>query len=104
MPCWISVYGTRNLSYLAGDPFYHRIRPDKVNGMQPPDVHAEKPLHNGILPLRRRVGYVFDEHSGPLVPSSDSFSSKSALGFRQLAPFLSRRYFEWMNYAEGLPS
>ena len=69
-----------NLSYLAGNLFNYRIRPDKVNGVQPPDVHAEKPLHNRILQLRRRVGYVFDEHSGPLVPSSDSLSSKSALG------------------------
>ena len=36
-----------------------------VNGQQPADFHAENPLRNRILPLRRRVDYVLDEHSGP---------------------------------------
>ena len=53
------------VAYLAGDPFYYRIQPDKRNGQQPPDVHAENPLRGRILPLRRRVAYVLDEHSGP---------------------------------------
>ena len=52
-------------AYPADDPSYCRIRPDKVNEVQPPDVHAKKALHNGILPLRRRVDYVHDEHPGP---------------------------------------
>ena len=56
------------VGYLADDPFYYRIRPDKVNGVQPPDVYAENAPHNGILPLRRRDYYVLDEHSGPPVP------------------------------------
>ena len=53
------------VGYLAGHPFYYRIQPDKIDGQQGPDVHAENPLHNRILPLRRRVAYILDEHSGP---------------------------------------
>ena len=52
------------VGYLAGDPLYYRIRPDKRNGQQGPDEHAENPLRTGLLPLRRRVAYVLDEHSG----------------------------------------
>ena len=26
------------VGYLAGNPMYYRIQPDKVNGVQPPDV------------------------------------------------------------------
>ena len=46
------------VAYLAGDPFYYRIQPDKRKGQQGPDVHAENPLRDRIFPPTRHDGMV----------------------------------------------